>query len=143
MELPDRAASSVTPGVMPVVRRTLSKKDKLRFKSEFDYVRASGRKAVGKSMLAVVAPPPDALLKCGVVCGRKFSTLAVTRNRARRLLWESFRLLKPETAPCRMVLIPRRSIMGMKRQAVTGELAQLLFQLGVLDRCSAVSPPEC
>lgn len=94
-------------------------------------------------MLVVAAPAPDGLLRCGVVCGKKYSLLAVERNRARRLMWESFRLLKPEISVCRIVLIPRRNMMKWKRGQATQELARLLVQAGVLPQAIADSPPEC
>ena len=122
--------------------RSLNKADKLRFKSEFDQVRQEGVKYAGRFLLAVVAPAPDGLLRCGVVCGKKYSLLAVKRNRARRLLWESYRLLKADLEICRLILIPRRKIADAKRQAVTRELAQLLVQAEKLPAHIAASPPE-
>jgi ribonuclease P protein component len=122
--------------------RSLCKADKLRFKSEFDQVRQDGVKYAGRFLLAVVAPAPDGLLRCGVVCGKKYSLLAVKRNRARRLLWESFRLLKADLGICRLILIPRRRIADVKRQEVTRELAQLLAKAGKLPDHIAASPPE-
>lgn len=94
-------------------------------------------------MLVVTAPAPDGLRRCGVICGKKYSLLAVERNRARRLLWESFRLLKQEIAVCRIVLIPRRNMMKWKRGQATRELALLLVRAGVLPHEIADSPPEC
>ncbi len=143
MDSPDCRLPELSGNKPHCPRKRLLKSDKMRFKSEFDHVRTSGRKAVGRALLAVTAESPDNSLKCGVICGRKFSTLAVTRNRARRLLWESFRLLKPGITPCCMVLIPRRKILEMKRQQVTMELAALLYQLKVLDKNFADFPPEC
>jgi len=123
--------------------KSLLKSDKLRCKTEFDQVRRDGKKQVGRGMLVVAAPAPDGLLRCGVVCGKKYSLLAVERNRARRLMWESFRLLKPEISVCRIVLIPRRNMMKWKRGQATQELARLLVQAGVLPQAIADSPPEC
>ncbi len=94
-------------------------------------------------MLAVVAPAPDHLLRCGVICGKKYSLLSVERNRARRLLWESFRILKPYIAVSHLVLIPRKKMMKWKRGQVTAELAVMLFQAGVLPREIADTPPAC
>ncbi len=123
--------------------KTLQKAEKLRFKSEFDMVRDRGTKFVGRGMLAVVAPSPDGLCRCGVVCGKKYSLLSVERNRARRLLWESFRLLKSEMTPCHLVLIPRRLMSDWKRQQTTIELAALLGRAKVLAREFVEFPPEC
>ncbi len=123
--------------------KTLQKAEKIRFKSEFDHVRNCGVKFVGKGMLAVVAPSPDGLTRCGVVCGKKYSLLSVERNRARRLLWESYRLLKSELETCHLILIPRRQMADWKRQQATKELAALLCRSKVLAREFAESPPEC
>ena len=112
------------------MRLTISKNDKLTLKAQFDDVRLRGVRQAGPAMVAAVAPFEH--LECGVVCGRKFSLLAVRRNRARRLLWESFRLLKPRIKPCRIVLIPRRRIMDYSMQTTMTELAGLLEKHGVL-----------
>ncbi len=127
----------------PNLKRRLRKPDKLRFKSEFDQVRLNGVKLVGPSMLAVYAPAPDNLLRCGVICGKKYSLLSVKRNRARRLCWESFRLLKEYLPVRHLILIPRRKMENRKRPEVTRELAGLLFQAGLIPEAVAVSPPEC
>ena len=94
-------------------------------------------------MLLVYAPAPDDLLRCGVICGRKYSLLSVKRNRARRLCGESFRLLKEYLPVVRLVLIPRRRMEKYKRQDVTREMAGLLAKAGLIPAGPAESPPEC
>jgi ribonuclease P protein component len=133
------------PGLMlrRIVKKTLRKPEKLRFKAEFDQVRLNGKKLVGTAFLAVCAPSPDGLTRCGVICSRKYSLLAVKRNRARRLLWESFRLLKEYMPACHMILIPRRKMEKRKRQEVTRELAALLAKENQLPQEIAALPPEC
>lgn len=126
-----------------MVKRTLGKTDKIRFKSEFDQIRQNGVKLVGANMLLVYSPAPDDRLRCGVICGKKYSLLAVKRNRARRLLWESFRLLKGQTQTCHLLLIPRRQMENAMRQEVTRELARLLQKAGLLPQVIADFPPEC
>ncbi|MBS1371380.1 MAG: ribonuclease P protein component [Lentisphaeria bacterium] len=125
------------------MKRTLCKTDKIRFKSEFDQIRQNGTKLVGSKMLAVYAPAPDDRLRCGVICGKKYSLLAVKRNRARRLLWESFRLLRGRMEVRHLLLIPRRQMENAVRQQVTRELAGLLAKAGLLPQEVADSPPEC
>ena len=122
-------------------RLTLKKRDKLVLKKQFDDVRQRGEKQISPGLVLAVAPFEQ--LECGVICSRKFSHLAVERNRARRLLWESFRLLKPEILPCRMVLIPRQRIKGYSRQQVTLELAKALCRAGVMNPDELQSLPEC
>lgn len=125
-----------------ILKKTLRKPDKLRFKSEFERVRANGTKLVGPSMLLVYAEAPDNSLRCGVICGRKYSLLAVKRNRARRLLWESFRILRGTLPPVWMILIPRNRMKYRKRQEVTGEMAELLIRAKLIPSVAAL-PPEC
>jgi len=99
--------------------------DKLSLKSEFAHVRDNGRKLSAPSLLAIVAGSPDGKLRCGVVCGRKFSLKAVERNRARRLLWESFRHLKRRMLPCHMILIPRKRLLDSKMQDAMNQLERV------------------
>ena len=117
-------------------RLSLKKSDKLVYKSQFDQVRRDGKKTVGPGLVVAVAPCDE--IGCGVICSRKFSLLAVERNRARRLLWESFRMLKPHLPPCRLVLIPRQKLKKYKRQQATAELTKLLAQQGVIPADIAV-----
>ncbi len=104
----------------------------LRLRSEFNYLRESGRKTVMKSMIFITAPGLDENLRCGVICSRKFSKLAVKRNRARRLLYESFRLLEPELKCGWVLMIPRYSIMSMKCQTVLEEMKTAAAKAGLL-----------
>jgi len=100
--------------------------DKLSLKSDFAGVREAGRKYTSSLLVAVLADPSGSEVKCGVVCGRKFSLKAVERNRARRLLWESFRLLKPDILPVRMILIPRRRLLECKTPDALRQLRGIL-----------------
>ena len=93
-------------------------------------------------MLLVYAEAPDSSLRCGVICGRKYSLLAVKRNLARRLLWESFRILRGTLPPVWMILIPRNRMKYRKRQEVTGEMAELLIRAKLIPSVAAL-PPEC
>ena len=122
-------------------RRTLGKRDKFTLKNDFDEVRRLGKKVAAPGVLVVITPGDRT--RCGVVCGKKYSLSSVVRNRARRLLWESFRLLKPEIAPCRLILIPRRKMASYRRNQVTVELAQILAQEKLLPTSVAACPPEC
>ena len=78
-----------------------------------------------------------------MICGKKYSLLAVKRNRARRLLWESFRLLRESIEIRHLLLIPRRRMEKADRRQVTRELAGLLAKAGLLPREVADLPPEC
>lgn len=127
MSEPVRSAADGTPPE----RRSLRKQDKLTLKAEFAHVKASGQR-VGGSLLAVgAARADDGTLRAGVICGKKYSLLAVRRNRARRLVWESFRQLKAAIMPCRLVFIPRRRMRDAGCREVMAEMERHLKKLGV------------
>ncbi len=113
------------------MKYSLTSSDKLRLKSDFDFVRANGVKYVGRICILAVAPSKDGALRGGVICGRKFSVKAVIRNRARRLLWESVRLLKPCLRTAHFVMIPRAGIKGLQQQEVQIQLEKLFKKAGI------------
>ena len=116
----------------PVLKLRLLKSDKLTLKSDFDAVKNEGRSAAGALLVAAAAVSENGRLQTGVICGRKFCTKAVVRNRARRLVWESFRLLKPTIKPCRLVFIPRQRIRQAKCADVMYEMEKLLKKLQLI-----------
>ena len=81
--------------------------------------------------MAAVTASENGKLQAGVICGRKFCTKAVVRNRARRLVWESFRLLKLSINPARVVFIPRQRIKQAKCADVMREMEKLLKKLQI------------
>ncbi len=112
-------------------KATLKSDNMLRLKSEFDFVRENGTKLVGKYFLLVYAKSPDDKLRIGVICGRKFSKKAVLRNRARRLIKESFRLPKAQIVDSHIIFIPRQRIMDKKLQEIQAEMIKLLVKAGI------------
>jgi len=79
------------------------------------------------------APPARRL---GMKVTKKTFRLATERNRAKRLLRESFRLLLPQLAaePWDLVLVPRRGILDVKEPDVRGELSWACGKLGLKAR---------
>ena len=118
-------------------KATFKSDEMLRLKSEFDFVRQNGTKLVGKYFLLVYAKAPDKKLRIGVICGRKFNNKAVIRNRARRLIKESFRLLKAQIATSFIIFIPRQKIMKQHLQEVQTEMIKLLVKAGIW-----IDPPK-
>lgn len=112
------------------LKKSINRFQRLRLGSDFRYVREHGFKLARRLLVLVTAETADDSLKFGVICGRKFSTKAVDRNRARRLAWESFRLIKANILPCHVIIIPRREIMKEKQQVVQAELIKLLIKAG-------------
>jgi len=103
-----------------------------KLKSEFDYMRATGVKFASRSFLFIFAPSLDGELRCGVICSKKYSPLAVKRNRARRLLYESFRLLQNDLSPAWILMIPRQALAKCKCQQVLAEMRQCAEQSHLL-----------
>ena len=116
---------------MPAPRLTLKKSDKLRQRCQFEEARRDGIKEVGSFLLLVHLPA--ARVECGVICSKKYSLLSVERNRARRLLWEAFRLLKPQIKPSRLVLIARMRLKNCSGNQVREELQELLRRADLLN----------
>ena len=105
---------------------------KMKLKSEFDSVKNGGRRIAAQYFVMLVSGPVfGTSLKCGIICSRKFDKRAVKRNRARRLLWEAFRLTRTEISPCGIILIPRHGILKVKMQDVKAALADALRKAGV------------
>ena len=133
--------ATIPPSAGTNVRYTLAKSMKLRFRSQFEALKREGRAFTGRPLLVVLLPAERTA--CGVICSKKYSLLSVERNRARRMLWESFRLLRPHLLkPCRMLLIARRPLRLLSRPQTTREVAALLLKAGLLDPALAASPPE-
>lgn len=140
--MPDAGLDAAEARGGKVLRRRLTKRDKLTLKAEFAQVKSAGRKAAGPLLAVAAVAGEDGLLRAGVVCGKKYCLLAVTRNRARRLVWESFRLLKPGIAPAHLVFIPRRRMQDARCQEVMAEMTRHLMTLGLWrDGVSATGAP--
>jgi len=78
-------------------------------------------------------PAPDGEAKAAFVASRNYDRQAVGRNRARRLLRESFRLLRPGlTVPLWVVLVARWPLRTATAQEVQRELLGIFGRAGVL-----------
>ena len=109
--------------------------DRLKLRSEFSAVRENAEKQVSfpAVMLYIKCEPQDGdePVKCGIICSRRFDKRAVYRNRARRLLFEAFRLIKKDLTPCRIIFIPRRSILDLKMQDVAYQMKKMVVRAGL------------
>ena len=125
----------MTSGLHGEPRLFLRKENKLKNKSDFDFVKENGRRFSNSfyTLLAVSGPEqvPDGV-RFGVICSRKFHKRAVVRNRARRIISEAFRLMKPRMTPCRIIVIPRKPIFHATMPEVREKLEQSLMQAGCL-----------
>jgi len=106
--------------------RKARKEARLRNRSEIQYVKNFNRKAVGRYCVLETAPARDNRLKLTIVISRHFSTKAVDRNRARRLLKESWRLIDNKSSNQWFLLRPRKQILNTKSTDVIKDLQKLL-----------------
>ena len=120
---------------MGIERGNLRKQDKLRTRKDFDALKEHGKACRDAffTVLVRAAGPDDPAphLRYGVICSRKLHHSAVVRNRARRLISETFRLTKEVILPCSIVVIPRRAIFGAKQQEVQDHLLRTLKRAGM------------
>lgn len=96
---------------------------KLKKPSEFRVVYESGRRYDGLLMTAFVLPNVCDRHRLGITASRKVSGSAVRRNRAKRLLRESFRL---SAATLQELQKPRDWVLNAKRPLLEVKLAATL-----------------
>ena len=120
---------------MGIERGNLRKQDKLRTRKDFDALKEHGKACRDPffTVLVQAAEPgnPVQNLRYGIICSRKLHHSAVVRNRARRLITETFRLCKENILPCGILVIPRRAIFGAKQQEVQERLLRTLKKAGL------------
>lgn len=110
----------------------LEREDFLLRANEFDFVRQRQRSFPGRLLVLNVAPARDGRVRLGLIVSRRYNLRAVHRNRARRMMRESFRLIRHGIAePVWMVAIARKWMRGRKTQEVQAEMLQLLHRAGV------------
>ena len=121
---------------MEIGRSSLRKQDKLRTRKDFDALKEHGKACRDPffTVLVQAAEPDNPVqnLRYGIICSRKLHHSAVVRNRARRLITETFRLCKENILPCGILVIPRRAIFGAKQQEVQEHLLRTLKKAGLI-----------
>ena len=119
---------------MEIGRSSLRKQEKLRTRKDFDALKEHGKACRDPffTVLVQAAGPDDPpITRYGVICSRKLHHSAVVRNRARRLITETFRLCKEIILPCGILVIPRRAMFGAKQQEVQEHLLRTLKKAGL------------
>ena len=122
------AMSAATPA-----RRGLGRASRIKQGRDFARVRSAGQRAVRGCLIANWLRLPDGSpSRLGVVVSKKVGN-AVIRNRAKRLLRETFRVHQFELAqPLDLVLVARASIVGHGRADVEKDFLKTLGQAGLL-----------
>ena len=100
----------------------------------FEALYASGAKRVGRYLVAFHAPSETASHRLGVTAAKRTFRDAHERNRAKRLLRESFRHLRPLFAggPWDLVLVAKRRILEAKEPEVRADLEKVCRAAGIL-----------
>jgi ribonuclease P protein component len=114
-------------------RATIGRDAYLCTGKEFARVRDEGQKLVGRYLVLGYLPAPEGPSRLGFIVSRQYDRHAVERNRARRLLRESYRLLRHRiTRNLWLVAIARNALHGRRQPEVQAELARLLGKLDAL-----------
>lgn len=100
----------------------------------FQQVFNDGGEVVGRGIILWVRRADDCACRMGVVATKRTFHDAVDRNRAKRLIRESFRLARHEFIDDSwdIVILARRRILGMKQPDVQKELIKLAQRKGIL-----------
>jgi len=100
----------------------------------FQKVFDEGGEVVGRGIILWVRRADDCACRMGVVATKRTFHDAVDRNRAKRLIRESFRLARHEMIddPWDIVILARRRILTMKQPDVQKELIKLCRRKGIL-----------
>jgi ribonuclease P protein component len=107
----------------------LRRQQRLRTRADFDRVFRRGARREGRLFTLIVAPNGRPLDRLGLAVGRRVGP-AVVRNRVRRLLRESFRLLPPAERPgLDLVIVAKPALAGRAFAEVERDLRERLRRL--------------
>ena len=115
----------------------------LRDTAEFQHVYRNGKRYEGVFITAFVIENQEANHRLGVTASKKALGKAVQRNRAKRLLRETFRLNEPQLRELARhydwVLNARAAVLSQKVDAPLQELKGIIEKVGRLETREPVS----
>lgn len=109
-----------------------TKSMRMKLPADFERARREGKRVAKGALLANWRTlPTDSVTRLGVVTSKRIGR-ATVRNRARRLLRESFRLHQGDfLAPVDLVLVARRSITNRRFQDVERDFLDAMKRAGL------------
>ena len=118
------------------------KSARIASRRRFEELYASPDKLVGRFFVAFRAPSETACHRLGKTAAKRTFRDAWQRNRAKRLLREAFRRLRPSFrgGPWDLVLVARRPILGAKEPEVRADLEKVCRSAGILPAARAAEP---
>jgi ribonuclease P protein component len=115
---------------------------RLRSPAEFDAVFKRGARLGGRLFLLIIAPNRHGFDRLGLAVSRRVGG-AVARNRARRLLRESFRRAAPRAeGGLDLVVVARPEIVGCAQAEVDRELNDRLGRARARPRGAGPAAPD-
>jgi len=109
---------------------TLPRSARIRKKTEIDRVYRQGRRLLDPLLRLYVAAGAAPSARIAVSVPRRIGG-AVARNRWKRLLKESFRLMRPRLAPLDLLAVPNRPPAGVTRRDVEAVLDRLVRRAAI------------
>ena len=129
-------SSGMAAGTSPSRRRAFvfPKSARILSRARFESLYATAPKRAGRFVLLWSAPAEAAESRLGVAAAKRTFHDAHQRNRAKRLVRESFRLLRPSFGPGAwdLAVVARRRILSASMPEVRADLARLCRSAGFL-----------
>jgi ribonuclease P protein component len=118
----------------PLLGFRLPKESRIAKRSDFLKVYEQGVRFEGRFMTVFILPSKRSLDRVGVTATKKAIGKAHDRNRAKRLLRESFRLSRPEIDAIEIrydwVINARRSLLNVRLDKALAEFRQIVAKIG-------------